>query len=89
VTGVSGIVGLTPLVVVADRPTPESEVEVTPAVIEAGLEHLFTYNAARTDPAEVVSRLFRAMYFARLHVGDCGVDVAAPKVNALLVGQGG
>ena len=41
------------------------EVEITPAMIEAGLSHLLRFHRDRQDDEEVVRLIFRAMISAR------------------------
>lgn len=47
----------------ADRPAPTElrEFEVTPEMIEAGLEHLFAFSHEAGNEEDVVSAIFRAM----------------------------
>ncbi len=43
---------------------PGTEVEITPAMIEAGLGPLLRYHRECSDEAEVVTEIFRAMVAA-------------------------
>lgn len=41
---------------------PETEIEITPEMIEAGLHHLLSFNQYRgSDDEQTVSEIFRAM----------------------------
>lgn len=55
-----------------------SEVDVTPEMVEAGLEHLYCYNPDRGENAEnTVSQIFRAMTFVSKsrHVGSSQANI--------------
>ena len=45
---------------------PACEIEVTPAMIEAGLPHLLSFNAEFSDEEAILVELFRSMYRAAL-----------------------
>lgn len=49
----------------AARPAPEPEIEITEAMIEAGLGPLLRFSRERDLPEESVVEIFRAMLFAR------------------------
>lgn len=51
----------------AEVPACIEDIEVTPAMIEAGRLDLYTFNADCDDTAVVVAEIYRLMEWARLH----------------------
>jgi hypothetical protein len=45
---------------------PETEIEVTPAMIDAGLEQLFAFDHREDDERELMANIFRAMSARKL-----------------------
>ena len=43
---------------------PEQDVEITPEMIEAGLEKLFDYDPSFSNEKDIVAEIFRAMLSA-------------------------
>jgi hypothetical protein len=44
----------------------DQDIEVTPAMLEAGLPHLYSFSAEYSNDALTLERLFRAMWLASL-----------------------